>query len=153
MKVYRIDGEIYRGEMPTDYEKLRKLGIHKIVCLQSGLHDILDGELYTIDKLAQKHGITVVRFPMSGVFMPSWKRIKEIVTYIQECELRREAVYVCCKHGKDRTGLVAAAYRVVVEDWAPDAAIDEMLKYGFHKRWYWYWLLRFRKMLNKHLGD
>lgn len=153
MKVYRIDGEILRGQMPDDYQKLRELGVHKIVCLQSGLHDILDGELYTIDVLARKHGIDVVRFPMSGLFMPSWERIMDVVRHLALCESQREAVYVCCKHGKDRTGLVAAAYRVVMEGWKPEAAINEMLKMGFHKRWYFLWLWSFRRMLNKHAAQ
>jgi len=43
-----------------------------------------------------------------------------------------DAIYVHCKHGQDRTGLVLGLERVIDEKWAPKAAHDEMLKIGFH---------------------
>ena len=41
------------------------------------------------------------------------------------------------KHGSDRTGTACAAYRVVVQGWSKEQAIDEMLHgdYGFHTIW------------------
>ena len=40
-------------------------------------------------------------------------------------------VLMHCKHGTDRTGLMAAMYRVVVEDWSKEAALKEMTQGGF----------------------
>jgi len=37
-----------------------------------------------------------------------------------------------CVHGNDRTGLVAALYRVFVQHWEPQRAFDEMVANGFH---------------------
>ena len=42
------------------------------------------------------------------------------------------AVYVHCRHGQDRTGLVVGLERVFIEGWDPADAYAEMLKYGFH---------------------
>jgi tyrosine-protein phosphatase SIW14 len=40
-------------------------------------------------------------------------------------------VLVHCQHGEDRTGLVIAAYRVMVDHWTKDEAMREALKYGY----------------------
>jgi protein tyrosine/serine phosphatase len=36
-----------------------------------------------------------------------------------------------CKHGSDRTGLMAAMYRVVVQGWSKEQALKEMTEGGF----------------------
>jgi protein tyrosine/serine phosphatase len=38
---------------------------------------------------------------------------------------------VHCKHGSDRTGLMAAMYRVVVQGWSKEQALKEMTEGGF----------------------
>ncbi|MVW87419.1 phosphatase domain-containing protein [Pseudomonas sp. PB101] len=40
-------------------------------------------------------------------------------------------VLMHCKHGSDRTGLMAAMYRVVVQGWSKEEALDEMTQGGF----------------------
>ena len=40
-------------------------------------------------------------------------------------------VLMHCKHGSDRTGLMAAMYRVVVQDWSKEDALKEMTSGGF----------------------
>ena len=43
-----------------------------------------------------------------------------------------DPVYVHCKHGQDRTGLVIGLDRVINEGWQAQLAHDEMVKIGFH---------------------
>lgn len=40
-------------------------------------------------------------------------------------------VLMHCKHGSDRTGLMAAMYRVVVQGWSKEDALSEMTEGGF----------------------
>jgi protein tyrosine/serine phosphatase len=40
-------------------------------------------------------------------------------------------VLMHCKHGSDRTGLMAAMYRVVVQGWSKEDALNEMTRGGF----------------------
>jgi protein tyrosine/serine phosphatase len=40
-------------------------------------------------------------------------------------------VLMHCKHGSDRTGLMAAMYRVVVQGWSKEDALKEMTEGGF----------------------
>ncbi|MBW8822981.1 MAG: tyrosine-protein phosphatase [Xanthomonadales bacterium] len=49
----------------------------------------------------------------------------------------KQPVLVHCQHGADRTGVMIAAYRVVVQDWNKEDAIREMQRggYGYHAIW------------------
>lgn len=49
-----------------------------------------------------------------------------------------KAVLVHCLHGSDRTGALVACYRMVVQDWPKEDAIDEFLQeqYGYNKAWF-----------------
>ncbi|PUA44388.1 protein tyrosine phosphatase [Pseudomonas protegens] len=40
-------------------------------------------------------------------------------------------VLMHCKHGSDRTGLMSAMYRVVVQGWSKEEALNEMTQGGF----------------------
>ena len=48
-----------------------------------------------------------------------------------------QPVLVHCRHGSDRTGMMVAIYRIVVEGWTKAQAIDEMVNggYGYHPVW------------------
>jgi len=50
---------------------------------------------------------------------------------------RQTPVLVHCLHGSDRTGAMCAVYRIVVQGWSKEAAINEMKNggYGHHKIW------------------
>ena len=49
---------------------------------------------------------------------------------IQEAETNGP-VLMHCKHGSDRTGLMAAMYRVVIQGWSKEEALNEMTLGGF----------------------
>jgi len=49
---------------------------------------------------------------------------------IQDAE-RQGPVLMHCEHGSDRTGLMAAMYRVVVQGWSKEEALNEMTEGGF----------------------
>jgi protein tyrosine/serine phosphatase len=47
---------------------------------------------------------------------------------------KRTPVFVHCRHGSDRTGTMAAVYRIAVQGWTKEQAIAEMTQggFGFH---------------------
>ena len=49
---------------------------------------------------------------------------------IREAQLRGP-VLIHCKHGQNRTGLIAAMYRIVYQGWSKQQAIAEMRGAGF----------------------
>lgn len=48
-------------------------------------------------------------------------------------ENRGKKVFVHCRLGDDRTGMMVAAYRMADEDWSADEAMREMRKFGFSR--------------------
>lgn len=48
-----------------------------------------------------------------------------------------QPVLVHCQHGSDRTGTMVAIYRIAVESWTKEQAVDEMVNggFGFHPLW------------------
>lgn len=59
----------------------------------------------------------------------------EFLKVIAESE--NHPVFLHCQHGADRTGVMSAVYRIVVQGWSKEAAIREMTEggYGFHSVW------------------
>jgi protein tyrosine/serine phosphatase len=49
----------------------------------------------------------------------------------------QQPVLVHCAQGSDRTGMMVAIYRIVVQGWSKDDALKEMIDggYGFHAIW------------------
>ena len=49
----------------------------------------------------------------------------------------RQPVFVHCQYGADRTGTMCAAYRIAVQGWTKEEAIEEMTQgdFGFHGVW------------------
>ncbi len=44
-------------------------------------------------------------------------------------------VFVHCKWGTDRSGMMTAVYRIAVEGWSKEEALDEMRAMGFNEAW------------------
>jgi protein tyrosine/serine phosphatase len=60
----------------------------------------------------------------------------------------QQPVLVHCAQGSDRTGMMVAIYRIVVQGWSKDDALKEMIDggYGFH--WIWQDLVRYVRNLD-----
>lgn len=75
-----------------------------------------------------------VRMPMVA-WLP---REKDIVRFLGiVTDEKRAPVLVHCRVGADRTGMLMAAYRVVIQGWTKTEAIEEMTRggYGFNPLW------------------
>lgn len=59
-----------------------------------------------------------------------------------------QPVLLHCRHGADRTGTVVAAYRMIVEDWSPEDAIQEMREGGYNYHAVWVNMLRYLRRLD-----
>lgn len=131
---------LYRGGHPdaASLDHLKSLGVTRIVNLEIG--DFLEAFPWQISaelEQASARGITELRFPMSA-FEPALsdrfdRQMDQIVAILKSASAT-QPVYVHCKHGQDRTGLVMGLDRVVNESWKPQIAHDEMVKIGFHTK-------------------
>lgn len=124
---YKIDDILYRGAQPTHtgFVELEKRGIRSILCLRS-LHNN-NGKL-SHTKLKSFH-----------IKMKTWdprpEHIHEFLSIVSTQE--NQPVFIHCLHGSDRTGVMAAAYRMVMQNQDRDEAVKEMVKgpFGYHRIW------------------
>jgi protein tyrosine phosphatase (PTP) superfamily phosphohydrolase (DUF442 family) len=125
--LFRVNPRLYRGAQPTadGIKQLKKLGVKTIICLRDNHsdNDILGDSKISYESIPIKtwspNEADVVRF-------------LQIVT-----DKACQPVFVHCQHGADRTGTMCAIYRVAVDGWTKQQAIDEMTKggFGFHSIW------------------
>ncbi len=125
--LHKVSDDLYRGAQPTaeGMKQLEKLGIKTVVNLRS-LHS--DRDEIKDTGLAYEH-----------INMTTWNtEDKDVVRFLQiVTDSNRTPVFVHCQHGADRTGTVCAIYRIAVQGWSKDEAIEEMTKggFGFHSIW------------------
>jgi protein tyrosine phosphatase (PTP) superfamily phosphohydrolase (DUF442 family) len=125
--LHKVNTGLYRGAQPTaeGIKELEKLGVKTIVNLRSSHSD---------KKILGKSTIAVEPIPMN----PWHAEEEDVVRFLKiVTDKKRQPVFVHCQHGADRTGVMCAAYRVVVDGWTKQQAIDEMTKggFGFHSIW------------------
>ncbi len=125
--LHKISDELYRSAQPTaaGMHNLKKMGIETIVNLRS-FHS--DREEIGNTGLAYEH-----------IYMKAWHpEQKEIVRFLHiVTNPKRTPILVHCQHGADRTGTMSALYRIVVQGWSKEDAINEMINggFGFHGIW------------------
>ncbi|WP_037588186.1 dual specificity protein phosphatase family protein [Stenoxybacter acetivorans] len=127
--LYRVSNWLYRSEQLSraDADELRQLGVSRIINLRSR------------DKDAQEFGGQ--GFHLTHVPIHTWKisrnDVLAVMRHLQAAHQQGQKVLIHCYHGSDRTGTMAAMYRIVFENWTIDAAVAEMKHggYGFHSIW------------------
>ena len=126
---YKVTNDIYRGDRPT---------VNDLKDLQArGIKTILDLEAFYTDRYVIAESQT--HFKFLHVRMNPWNiENEDIVTALKILtDKNNYPIYVHCQHGSDRTGVVIAMYRIIIQDWTKDDAIAEMKGggYGFHLIW------------------
>jgi protein tyrosine/serine phosphatase len=125
--LHKISDQLYRGAQPEKegYQELAKMGIKTIICLRAGEPDL---------KAIEQAKLECIHIPMK-----TWNPThKEAVKFLKAVtDKSKQPIYIHCKHGSDRTGTMCAIYRVAVDGWSKEDAIQEMTKgdFGFHSVW------------------
>ncbi len=136
--LHKISDDLYRGAQPKAEGMLQlvEMGIKTVVNLRSSHSDLDELEGTELD---------YVEIPMMA-WRPKEAHVVEFLQIMTDPE--RLPVFVHCLHGADRTGTLVAAYRVIIEGWTKDDAIEEMKKGGFGFHTVWQNLPRFVKKLD-----
>ncbi|MGE5179467.1 MAG: MBL fold metallo-hydrolase [Bacteroidota bacterium] len=120
-----VEPGLYRGASPgtAGLRRLRDSGVRTIVSL---IHD--EGERREADAL----GLRYVEIPLhAGVFGSTAPTPAEIRTFLTlASDSSNRPLYFHCRHGHDRTGAMAAIYRIEVDRWSAADAIAEMRALG-----------------------
>jgi protein tyrosine/serine phosphatase len=130
--LHRIDAGLYRGAQPDEegFSRLRAMGVRTVVNLRS-MHSDRDE--------IRAAGLPEDAFRYVSIPMAAWAVEDEhVIAFLKVAnDPASRPVFFHCQHGADRTGTMAAAYRVAVEGWSREDASREMTEggYGFHGVW------------------
>jgi protein tyrosine/serine phosphatase len=129
--VGKITDQLYRGAQPRpgSLPQLQKLGITTIVDLRSEYVAERDRE----KKEAESLGIRFVSIPVGGWSAPSGAQVAQFFSLFSD---PKQKVFVHCRFGEDRTGVFVAAYRMAMQQWTAQQAIDEMHFFGYNSFWH-----------------
>jgi protein tyrosine/serine phosphatase len=124
----RIDRRLYRGAQPTPagFAALKAMGIETVVRLSLG-EEGSAAERTQVESL----GMTFVNLPWSTARIPGTDVVVPFLKLMRDNPDRR--IFVHCKAGADRTGVMVAVYRITFNRWTPSQAIEEMK--AFHYRY------------------
>lgn len=119
--LYEITPTLYRSRQPDAAAQplLKKLGVVTVV----------DFIKESDSKWLSDPAVAQVQIPLQTVHIDDADMIQSLRA-IQAAQ-EKGPVLIHCKHGQDRTGLVSAMYRIVVQGWSKQAALDEMQHGGF----------------------
>lgn len=126
--LHQVTPVLYRSAKldSSDVAQLQALGVKTVISLRSFHSDtqVLEGS-----------GIRAVRIPINTWAIRD-KHVVETMRSIRAAE-QQGPVLLHCLHGADRTGMMAAMYRMLYQGWPREKAIDELKNggYGYHAVW------------------
>jgi protein tyrosine/serine phosphatase len=122
----RMNFHLYRGAQPTEegFRQLKAMGVKTVIDFRS---------YHSTKKQVEAAGMTPVEIPLKadlGSVPPTDEELKRFFEVV--LDPAHQPVYIHCAFGKDRTGTMAAAYRLEVDGWTADEALQEMEAFGYH---------------------
>jgi len=123
LNLHKMDKNLYRSAMPDKkaVKKLKTLRINQIINFYQESDKDWIGET----------NLQEIHLPMRMRRFDDEDAIAALRS-IREAQ-QQGAVLIHCRHGQNRTGLVAALYRVIYQGWSKEEAIKEM-RQGFGNR-------------------
>jgi tyrosine-protein phosphatase SIW14 len=117
---------LYRGGQPTanGFSALHAMGVGLVINFRDEPSE-LTREKHEVELLGMKY----MAIPWSGHDEPSDAQVVEFLDSIRANPQTR--IFVHCKRGADRTGVMIAAYRIVVEHESVSDAVSEMHKFRY----------------------
>lgn len=114
---------LYRGGQPSKegFRTLAKMGINIVVDLR--------GDRESERKLVTSLGMQYVPLPWY-CSLPKDKTFAQFLRLLRDNPGKK--VFVHCRVGDDRTGMMIASYRMAEEGWSAEKAEMEMEKFGFN---------------------
>jgi len=124
LNLHQVDGKLYRSALPDTeaVDQLKALGIVSVV----NFYQESDASWIGSADLQEIH------LPMRT----RWFDDEDALDALRSLRAAQEKgpVLIHCKHGQNRTGLVAALYRMVYQGWNKAEALAEMRSFGGSKK-------------------
>ena len=123
----RIAPKIYRGGQPSNegLSGLRALGVNTVISFTLG-EEGAKAEAAEAARL----GMDYLGLPWSTEDIQDPDQVHTFLAYISEHPDR--TLFVHCKAGADRTGVMIALSRIAIDGWPAQQAVDEMNAFHYH---------------------
>ncbi|MCE1247563.1 MAG: dual specificity protein phosphatase family protein [Firmicutes bacterium] len=126
-------GRVYRNSQPSPGDiswYIKDAGFKTFINLRTEDRFWSNFTAQIEEKICKENGVVYKNFKLRDQDdpPPSKKEIEEVLSFIDKSP---KPVMFHCAHGKGRTGMVAAAYRITRQGWKAEDAIKEAVPYGF----------------------
>lgn len=134
--VGRVAPGVLRGAQPgrDGYATLKSMGVRTVIDMRTSESE---------QKQVEAAGMRAVAIPIEMSRDGLKVKVERVVALM--ADPANQPVYVHCRHGQDRTGIVVAAYRMKQQGWSLAAAEAEMQAFGFNDVW-----VNFRKFIRQY---
>ncbi len=121
----QVDDGLYRGGQPTldGIRKLSTMGVKTIVNLRRSSKEMVEER-----RLAEQLGMRWVNIPVRAWWRPSEAQIRQFLAIASDPAQR--PVFVHCRLGRNRTGVMMANYRIAHDGWPTRRAYTEACRLG-----------------------
>ncbi len=116
-----------RGGQPNDegYAWLKTNGFRTVISFR---------QHHSEKEKVEKWGLLSVELPVQADIMgsspPTEEQVKQFLATVSDSAL--QPVFFHCRRGADRTGLFCAIYRMEIDGWTNDEAVEEMQVFGYN---------------------
>jgi tyrosine-protein phosphatase SIW14 len=120
-----ITPNLVRGAQPTErgFTLLKKMQFNTIVNLRP--------ETEWEKPIVEGLGMRYIYLPLPAVGQPTLEEGEVFVSIANNPNFGK--IFFHCLHGADRTGAMAAAYRMKIQGWTLEQSLAEMPKFGFNE--------------------
>lgn len=116
---------LYRGAQPSlqGFQGLAAMGIDIVI-------DARLSQKSSEKKVVTAAGMQYISIPWHCMF-PKDKAMAQFLAVLRENPNKK--IFVHCRLGDDRTGMMIAAYRMAVDNWTAAEAYAEMMQFGMNR--------------------
>lgn len=127
----QVSATLFRGGQPKKegYAKLKEMGIEIVVNLRDDKDEIAEER-----QIVEQKGMRFVSIPWNPWHEADDHQVAEFLEFLRANPERK--IFVHCKAGKERTGVMIAAYRIAAQGWTASRALDEMEFFGIRGFWF-----------------
>jgi uncharacterized protein (TIGR01244 family) len=111
-------------------KEIAALGIKTVINLRGEDERTRDEEI-----AANAAGLRYFSVPLPGFRRPKDSQVEKILGLIGDSH--NWPVFVHCRHGEDRTGIIIAAYRISQDGWSAEQAKEEAKRHGMSRFQFW----------------
>ena len=122
----KVSDQLFRGAQPSaaGFAALQKMGVAIVVNFRNERD-----ELATEKRQVEGLGLKYVSIPWNGSDNPNNAQVAQFLDLVRTNPNAK--IFVHCKRGADRTGVMVAAYRIALEHKAVADAIAEMHQFHY----------------------